>query len=187
MPGNSKGTFRSSSQAATCLPVYHTRRRLHIILLITERQAGQLWIAIFIVFGLTRPGIEPESTVSVADALSTQPLIGFKNVSVTLVYSTHLPIQTFSLFNFWFKPSSSSKIPLKRQTLATASDLPFCDFFVTQKIPPRKFPMTSLHATCGLCPAPNPKSWLRLCLRLFWNSFLLAAFMVNESSQVTRI
>ena len=28
----------------------------------------------FSVFGLTRPGIEPESTVSVADALSTQPL-----------------------------------------------------------------------------------------------------------------
>ena len=30
---------------------------------------------IFIVFGLTRPGIEPESTASVADPLSTQPLI----------------------------------------------------------------------------------------------------------------
>ena len=28
------------------------------------------------IFGLTRPGIKPESTVSVADALSTQPLIG---------------------------------------------------------------------------------------------------------------
>ena len=32
---------------------------------------------IFIVFGLTRPGIEPVSTVSVADALSTRPLISF--------------------------------------------------------------------------------------------------------------
>ena len=31
---------------------------------------------IFIVFGLTRSGIEPESTVSEADALSTRPLIG---------------------------------------------------------------------------------------------------------------
>ena len=29
----------------------------------------------FIVFGLTRRGIEPESTASVADALSTRPLI----------------------------------------------------------------------------------------------------------------
>ena len=45
-------------------------------LLIAERQAGKLWIPIFIVFGLTRPGIEPESTASVADALSTRPLIG---------------------------------------------------------------------------------------------------------------
>ena len=32
---------------------------------------------IFVVFGLTRSGIELESTVSVADAQSTQPLIGF--------------------------------------------------------------------------------------------------------------
>ena len=31
---------------------------------------------IFIVFRLTRPGIETESTVSVADALFTRPLIG---------------------------------------------------------------------------------------------------------------
>ena len=74
-PGNSERTFRSSSQAATCPPVYHTRRRLHTVPLIAERQAGKLWIPIFIVFGLTRPGIEPESTVSVADALSTRPLI----------------------------------------------------------------------------------------------------------------
>ena len=52
-------------------PVYHTRWRLHI----AERQAGKLQISIFIVFGLTRPGTEPWSTVSVADALSTLPLI----------------------------------------------------------------------------------------------------------------
>ena len=32
----------------------------------------------FIEFGLTRRGIKPESTVSVADALSTRPLIGKK-------------------------------------------------------------------------------------------------------------
>ena len=43
---------------------------------ITERQAGKLWIPIFIVFGLTRPGIEPKSIVSEADALSTRPLTG---------------------------------------------------------------------------------------------------------------
>ena len=77
-PGDSEGTFRSSSQATICPPVYHTRRRLHTVPLIAEHQAGKLWIPIFIVFGLTRPGIEPESTTSVADALSTRPLIGFR-------------------------------------------------------------------------------------------------------------
>ena len=75
-PGDSEVTFRSSSQAAACPPVYHTRWRLHTVPLIAERQAGKLWIPIFIVFGLTRPGIEPESAASVADALSTRPLIG---------------------------------------------------------------------------------------------------------------
>ena len=30
----------------------------------------------FMVFGFTRPGIEPESTDSAGDALSTRPLIG---------------------------------------------------------------------------------------------------------------
>ena len=75
-PGDSKGTFWSSSQAATCPPVYPTLWRLHNVLVIAERQARKLWIPIFVVFCSTRPGIEPESTVSVADALSTQPVIG---------------------------------------------------------------------------------------------------------------
>ena len=39
-PGDSEGTFRSSSQAATCPSVYHTRWRLHTVPLIAERQAG---------------------------------------------------------------------------------------------------------------------------------------------------
>ena len=38
--------------------------------------ARKLWMPISIVFGLTRPGIEPEYTVSGADALSSRPLIG---------------------------------------------------------------------------------------------------------------
>ena len=42
----------------------------------TESQAKKLWVPIFIVFGLTRPGIEPEFAVLVTDALSTQTLIG---------------------------------------------------------------------------------------------------------------
>ena len=41
-----------------------------------ERQMGKLWIlSNFCYLGLTWQGIEPESTVSLADALSTQPLI----------------------------------------------------------------------------------------------------------------
>ena len=39
-------------------------------------QEEKLWMIILIVNGLTRPGIEPLSTVSVADALSIQPRIG---------------------------------------------------------------------------------------------------------------
>ena len=41
-PGDSEGTFWSSSQAATCQPVYHTRQRLHTLPLSTERQARKL-------------------------------------------------------------------------------------------------------------------------------------------------
>ena len=41
-PGDSEGTLRSSSQAATCPPVYHKRRRLHTVPLIAERQAENL-------------------------------------------------------------------------------------------------------------------------------------------------
>ena len=41
-PRDSEGTFWSSSQAATCPPVYHTRQRLHTVPLIAERQAGKL-------------------------------------------------------------------------------------------------------------------------------------------------
>ena len=59
-------------------PVYHTRWRFHTVPLFAERQAGKLWITILMVFGMTRPGIEPESTASVADALSTRPLIGLR-------------------------------------------------------------------------------------------------------------
>ena len=39
---------------------------------------------IFIVFGLTRPGIEPMSTASVADGLSTRPLIADRFLAVHL-------------------------------------------------------------------------------------------------------
>ena len=41
-PGDSKGTFWSSSQAATCPPVYHTRWWLHSVSLIAESQSRKL-------------------------------------------------------------------------------------------------------------------------------------------------
>ena len=98
-PGNSKGTFRSSSQAATCPPVYYTRRRLHTVPLIAECQAGKMWIPIFIIFGLTRPGIKPESTVSVADALSTRSLIGHraKVLKMAMAYAVEVCSRIFKI------------------------------------------------------------------------------------------
>ena len=65
--------------APPCPPLptpMHIRWRLHPDSLIAERQAEKLGILTFIVFGLTQPGIEPKSTVSVVVALSTRPLIG---------------------------------------------------------------------------------------------------------------
>ena len=47
-----------------------------LYLFIAERQARKLWTTIFIAFGLTQLRMEPESTVSVADSLSTRLLIG---------------------------------------------------------------------------------------------------------------
>ena len=116
-PGDSEGTFRSSSQAASCPPVYHTRRKLHTVPLIAERQAGKLWIPVFIVFGLTRPGIEPEFTASVADALSTRPLIGSR-LCWTLVRNGVLedtfwsPWPRRSSLWLWPRGLKSSKIAL---------------------------------------------------------------------------
>ena len=55
----------------------HKRWRLHAVPLIAKHQAEKLQVPVFKVFGLTRLEIEPESTVSVADALSTQSLIGY--------------------------------------------------------------------------------------------------------------
>ena len=49
---------------------------LHTVPLIAKRHVGKLWIPIFLIFGFKRPGTESESTASVADALSTRPLIG---------------------------------------------------------------------------------------------------------------
>ena len=70
-PGDSEGAFRSSNQATTCLPVYHTRPRLHTVRLIAEVKQESCEYQL-LVFGLIQQGIEHESTASVADALSIQ-------------------------------------------------------------------------------------------------------------------
>ena len=67
-PGDNAWTIHYSSQAATRLP--HTVR-LHLVPFNADRPVGKLWIPVFIVFGLTRPGIEPGYTASVADARPT--------------------------------------------------------------------------------------------------------------------
>ena len=56
-------------------PFCHTRWRLHTVPFIAKRQAGKLWISIFLVFGVTRPGINSESIVLVADARFTWSLV----------------------------------------------------------------------------------------------------------------
>ena len=69
-PADNKGNFQFSSQVATHPPAYYTRWRLQNVPYNAERQERKLYILRFIVFGLTRPRIEPDATVSVADALS---------------------------------------------------------------------------------------------------------------------
>ena len=80
-------------------PVYHTQWKLHTVPFIAERQAGKLWISVFIVFGLTRPKIKSRSTASAADALSTRPL------DLTLLWEYYLSL-FWAVFNF--SPISAS-------------------------------------------------------------------------------
>ena len=58
-------------------------------LFIAERQAGELRTPSFIVFGLTRPEIEPDSLASVADALSTRLLIRFVHCCCSAYLSSY--------------------------------------------------------------------------------------------------
>ena len=80
-PGESEGSFRFSSQT-NCPPAYTTQGGSLFTLSFFTAESREapipaiLQILIFIVVGLIRPRTDPESTVSVADALSTRPLIG---------------------------------------------------------------------------------------------------------------
>ena len=70
--GKDLSVFESSCHLSTSL--YHTQWRLDTVPLGAEGQAGGLQMRMLLDFGLTRRGIEPESTVSVAN--HTQPWIG---------------------------------------------------------------------------------------------------------------
>ena len=86
-------------------PVYHARWKLHTFPFNAERQATKLWIPIFLVFGLTRPEIEPEFTVPVTDSLSTQTLIGSDELLTCDVIETtfFLPKLTITLLIDWWR------------------------------------------------------------------------------------
>ena len=94
---------------------------------------GNQWTLIFIVFDLTRTGIEPESIASVADASSTQP---FDNKTLQLgqnvapykkpYYSTKTFFKKYfcKIFNTW----NMSSFLLKTGTLVLHScDKALCE------------------------------------------------------------
>ena len=96
-PEDREKTFRSSSQALR-LSTTHGRGFTLSLLLLNVK----LGIAIFMVFGLTGPRIEAESTVSVADALSTRPLIGI-NLKICLkrILNTSSKTDCIESFRRW--------------------------------------------------------------------------------------
>ena len=57
------------------IPKIVNRKCFTLSLLIVKRQTGKLHVQIFKLFGLPRPGIEPDFTVSETNAVSTKPLI----------------------------------------------------------------------------------------------------------------
>ena len=79
-----EGIFRFSSQDAHMSTTHGEDFSLSLLLLNVKQESCKYHF--FIVFGVTRPGIEPDSTVSVADALSIRPLMGFiLNFSLSMV------------------------------------------------------------------------------------------------------
>ena len=80
--GKNEKIFRSSSQAATCLPVNHARWRLYIVHLMLKVKQGRCeYCTIFYRFWLDPTRNRIRFTVSVRDVLSTRLIIGFKHVS----------------------------------------------------------------------------------------------------------
>ena len=81
----------------------------------------------------------------------------------SLLYSTRLPIKTFSHFNFWFKPSRLNEFLVTCQLQTTAFDLPFYDISAPTKN--SFFEVFDDVIVCDLWfgAPPNQKSRLRLC------------------------
>ena len=172
-PGDSEGTFWYSSQAATCPPVYHTRLRLHTVLFNAERQAGKLWIPIFIVFGLTQLGIEPESTASVADALSIRPLPGcqwFRHKVISSQWFCHKVI----------RPNMIDSILQTKQALWAYLPTPLYWYYCIIKI--KALTKNSSHQTNLPSPelsCPNPHLVVK---SLLWNHFVMRSLVTNRKS-----
>ena len=77
---------------------------------------------------------------------------------ITLVYSTHLLIYTFSLFKYWYKPSPLYKIQVKYQTKPQLLIFDFTLSLPHKKLLFWKFFMTSLNLICGFLPLPQSTS-----------------------------
>ena len=103
---------------------------LHTVLFNAERHAAKLSISI-LVFGLIQLGIEPRSTVSVADALSTRPVIDSKKrkrasttkpkVGTIYIIKSAAQNAQFNIFQFLKCSATSTKnflIQLKRNAIA---------------------------------------------------------------------
>ena len=92
--GDSEEAFRSSIQAATCLPHMVEASHCHFNYWMSIKEAVN---TSFSSFFSTLPEIESESTVSVADALSTRALISqFKD------YENHLCKKVVFTSWYWF-------------------------------------------------------------------------------------
>ena len=73
-----------------------------------------------------------------------------------LLLTTRLPIETFSHFKYWFKPSSLNEFLVTCQLQATASDLPFHNIFApTNNF---SFEVSGDVIPCDLWFGPLPQS-----------------------------
>ena len=85
---------------------------------------------------------------------------------IRLSYSsllTHVSQFRYFYFLILFKPYPSRKLLVKCRTRSTASDFPFYEIFVSQKVPSLKISDDVIASDLLFRPL-NQKSWLRLCM-----------------------